>query len=81
MIFRTRPTYPTDPIRDKVVKRVAGISEPELLDWADVTGSGIARSLREYQKSGELLLLQEARDGVSALQAVIDSLVERSSRK
>jgi hypothetical protein len=81
VIFRTRPTYPTDPIREKVVKRVARIPEDDLFSWADVTGTGIARSLRDYQKTGEPLLLQDAREGVSALQAVIDSLVEQSSRK
>jgi glutathione S-transferase len=81
MFRRLRALYPTDPTREKVARRVARLSETELLAWADVTGTAIARSLRDYQLSRDPAPLQEAREAISALQAVIDSLVERSPRK
>lgn len=76
-LLRGKPTYPTDNVREKVTKRVARLSEAELLDWADVAGSAIARTLREYQRSHEPELLQEAREAISALQGVIDTLTQR----
>lgn len=76
-LLKSKPTYPTDNVREKVSKRVARLSEPELLDWADVAGSGIARTLREYQRCHDPELLQEAREAISALQGVIDTLAER----
>lgn len=76
-LLRGKPTYPTDNVREKVTKRVARLSEAELLDWADVAGSGIARTLREYQRSHEPELLHEAREAISALQGVIDTLTQR----
>ena len=79
-LLRARPTYPTDNVREKVSRRVSRLSEGELLDWADVAGSGIARTLRDYQRSHEPELLQEAQEAVSALQGVIDTLAERELR-
>jgi hypothetical protein len=79
-LLRARPTYPTDNVREKVAKRVSRLSEGELLDWADVSGTAIARTLRDYQRSHEPELLQEAADAVSALQGVIDTLTEREKR-
>lgn len=78
-LLKARPTYPTDNVREKVAKRVARLSEAEILDWADVTGSAIARTLREYQRSHEPELLQEAREAISALQGVIDTLSARET--
>ena len=79
-LLKARPTYPTDNVREKVSRRVSRLSEGELLDWADVAGSGIARTLRDYQRSHEPELLQEAQEAVSALQGVIDTLAERELR-
>lgn len=79
-LLRARPTYPTDAVREKVVKRVSRLSEGEMLDWADVAGSAIARTLREYQRCHEPELLQEAQEAVSALQGVIDTLARRELR-
>jgi hypothetical protein len=76
-LLRGRPTYPTDNVREKVTKRVSRLSEGELLEWADVAGSGIARTLRDYQRSHESALLEEAQEAISALQGVIDTLVAR----
>jgi hypothetical protein len=76
-LLKSRPTYPTDNVREKVARRVSRLSEGEMLDWADVVGSGIARTLRDYHRSHDPELLQEARDAVSALQGVIDTLAER----
>lgn len=78
-LLKAKPTYPTDTVREKVAKRVVRLSETELLDWADVAGSGIARVLREYQRSHEPELLTEAREAISALQGVIDTLSERET--
>jgi hypothetical protein len=79
-LLRRSPTYPTDGVRERTAKRVSRLSEAEMLAWADVTGSAIARNLREYQRSHDEVLLIEAREGVSALQGVIDTLVEREMR-
>jgi len=79
-LLRARPTYPTDNVREKVAKRVSRLSEGELLDWADVAGSGIARTLQDYHRGHEPELLQEAQEAVSALQGVIDTLAERELR-
>jgi hypothetical protein len=79
-LLRAKPTYPTDDVREKVAKRVSRLSEGEMLDWADVAGSAIARTLRDYHKSHEPHLLDEAREAVSALQGVIDTLTERELR-
>lgn len=79
-LLKARPTYPTDNVREKVARRVSRLSEGELLDWADVAGSGIARTLREYQRSHEPELLQDAREAISALQGVIDTLADREMR-
>lgn len=79
-LLRKPATYPTDDVREKVTKRVSRLSEGELLDWADVAGSGIARNLRDFQRSHDLSLLIEARDAVSALQGVIDTLADREMR-
>jgi len=79
-LLRARPTYPTDDVREKVARRVARLSEAEMLDWADVAGSAIARTLRDFHRSHEPELLQEAREAISALQGVIDTLAERELR-
>jgi hypothetical protein len=79
-LLKSKPTYPTDKVREKVARRVARLSEAEMLDWADVAGSGIARTLREYHRSHEPELLTEAREAISALQGVIDTLAEREVR-
>lgn len=79
-LLRARPTYPTDNVREKVARRVSRLTEGELLDWADVSGSGIARTLRDYQRSHEPALLEEAREAISALQGVMDTLTERALR-
>lgn len=79
-LLKARPTYPTDNVRERVARRVSRLSEGELLDWADVSGSAIARTLRDYQRSHEPELLQEAREAISALQGVIDALTERQMR-
>lgn len=79
-LLRARPTYPTDKVREKVARRVARLSEGEILDWADVAGSAIARTLRDYQRTHEPELLEEAREAISALQGVIDTLAERDMR-
>lgn len=78
-LLKARPTYPTDNVREKVAKRVSRLSEAEMLDWADVAGSAVARTLREYQRSHEPELLEEAREAISALQGVIDTLAERGT--
>lgn len=79
-LLKSKPTYPTDDVREKVAKRVSRLSEVEMLDWADVAGSAIARTLRDYHRSHEPELLQEAREAISALQGVIDTLTEREMR-
>lgn len=79
-LLRKPATYPTDDVREKVAKRVSRLSEGEMLDWADVAGTAIARNLRDFQRSHDEALLHEAREAISALQGVLDTLTERELR-
>lgn len=79
-LLRKPATYPTDNVREKAAQRASRLSEGEILDWADVAGTAIARSLRDYQRSHDGALLYEAREAISALQGVLDTLTERELR-
>ncbi len=64
-------------VRAKVRRRVERLSTPELLDRADQAGSGMARALQDYRRHGTVESLHEAEQGVVALDAVLEVLLER----
>ena len=66
-----------DSIRAKARRRVRKTTTPELLDWADQAGTGIAKALDDFRRYNTPESLQEAAEGVSALAGVVDVLCDR----
>lgn len=66
-----------DSVREKAEQRLARLSTPEVLNWADQAGSGVAKALDDYRRLGERESLLEAQDGISALAGVLDVLLNR----
>lgn len=61
----------------KARKRVARMSTHEMLEWADVAGSGMAKAFGDYRKEGAPEALDEIRQALLALSAVTDELAAR----
>lgn len=75
---RARDRVPeVDSVRSKARARLGRLKTPEVLNWADQAGSGIAKALDDYRRLGERESLLEAKEGVSALAGVIDVLLSR----
>lgn len=68
-----------DKVRDKARKRLSRLATPDVLNWADQAGTGIARALDDYRRLGERESLLEAQSGVAALAGVLDLLLQRDS--
>jgi hypothetical protein len=51
----------------KMEKRVAKMSNYELLEWADVAGSGMAKAFSDYRREPVEDSLIEIREGLQAL--------------
>lgn len=67
----------SDSVREKAKKRVSRVSTPDILNWADNAGSGVAKALDDYRRLGDKGSLDEAQRGISALAGVLDVLVDR----
>lgn len=68
---------PVDPIRAKAAERLSRLGNPDILNWADQAGTGIAKALDDYRRLGDFGSLQEAEDALSALAGVVDVLKRR----
>lgn len=66
-----------DSVRVKASARLGRLKTPEVLNWADQAGSGVAKALDDYRRLGGRESLLEARDGISALAGVLDVLLSR----
>lgn len=78
---RSQPTPKTTfGIPRKAYKRLRKLSTGEILDWADTAGSGIAKALMDYRKTGGLDPLNEAEMGLETLLASTQVLKEREER-
>lgn len=77
MFKREKPEH-GDPLRAKAEKRLSRLTNPDILNWADQAGTGIAKALDDYRRLGDPLALRDAQDGVSALAGAIDVLTSRN---
>lgn len=66
-----------DPTRTKAAKRLNRLPTPDVLNWADQVGSGIAKALDDYRKQDSPESLTEARQGAQSLLGVLDVLEGR----
>lgn len=80
MIFSKKKTIWEKPFSEKVARRVSKIPTSELEVWIDQTLYELGRLLSSYQKSREVVYLDEARSGAEALHAVVEELHKRSTR-
>lgn len=62
---------------DRARRRVARLSTHEILNWADSAGSGMAKAFDDYRKYGEEESLDELKQAVKSLEAVIEELRAR----
>lgn len=76
MFKRTLPEH-GDKLRAKAEKRLSRLTNPDILNWADQAGTGIAKALDDYRRLSDPLALREAQDGCSALAGAIDALTSR----
>lgn len=53
------------------------MSTHEMLDWADNVGSAMAALIQDYRRHHNEDSLDELNRGVSAMQAVVETLIER----
>jgi hypothetical protein len=58
-------------------RRVAKMGTNELLNWADVAGSGMAKGFSDYRREGDVLSLDEIHLALISLTAVTDELIIR----
>lgn len=75
MMFRRE--VDTDAIRAKARKRMDRQSEIDVLNWCEQAGSGVAKALDDYRRERSAFSLQEAQEGISALQGCLDSIRNR----
>lgn len=81
MRFPTRHREPdSDSVRHKAEQRLSRLPTPEVLNWADQAGTGVAKALDDFRRLGERESLVEAQEGVSALAGVLDVLLSRATR-
>jgi len=62
----------------KVQKRVSSLPTQELLTWADQVLYSIGKNLAGWQRSQNPQTLEEARLGAEVIQAITETLTERS---
>jgi len=58
----------------RMEKRVSKMSDYELLEWADITGSGMSKSFSDYRKGAPEESLIEIREGLQALWSLVREL-------
>lgn len=63
-----------DELYAKMEKRVSRMENYALLEWADITGSGMARAFSDYRKDADEVSLIEIREGLMALWALTREL-------
>lgn len=77
-IFKKTPW--NKPFSEKVAKRIAKIPTGELAMWADQSLFEISRCLSSYERTRELVYLNEALTGAEAVHAVVDELHRRMTQ-
>lgn len=61
------------------LRRFEKLPKIEILDWIDIAGSGIAKATDDYRRLGMPDSLQEARLGIIAVMAGIETLARRAN--
>jgi len=64
----------------KIQKRVASISTPDLVMWAENALYVIGKEITHHQRDKSLESLHEARMGAEALLAITDELLKRADK-
>lgn len=64
----------------KIQKRVANISTPDLVMWAENALYVIGKEITHHQRDKSLESLYEARMGAEALLAITDELLKRADK-
>jgi hypothetical protein len=79
MIFQKKKDGP-QPLT-KLQKRVAGISTPELITWAENALFVIGKEVTGWARSRDVALLEEADLGAEALYAITQELKKRAKHE
>jgi hypothetical protein len=66
--------------QSKLAKRVASISTPELIRWAENSLFVIGKNLTHWENNRDEFLLEEAHVGAEALFAITTELKSRNER-
>lgn len=72
-----KPPGPEHPIAVKAKQRIDRVPKDSALMWADTVGARMARSLSDYQRTGNDMFLVEAEDSALAMLGCVASLKER----
>jgi hypothetical protein len=62
---------------ERIRRRIASLSTPELLDWANLAVSGMMRHLDDFRRSPDEAHLAEVKLAAVTLDYVVDDLAER----
>jgi hypothetical protein len=66
---------------NQLIKRVATIPSGDIVFWADQAMSEIGRSLYSYENTREEIHLDEAMEGLTALEAIVMEMKYRSTTR
>jgi hypothetical protein len=70
---------PVNKLRERAAGRLERISRAEVLDWTDVSLSGVWKALEDYRKEPAADLLEEAERGLQMALGAVDDLRRRDS--
>lgn len=65
---------------EKARERVKLMQSYDLLEWADVAGSGMSKGFMDYRRHSYVESLREIRSTLMQLVALTDELIERKER-
>lgn len=66
-----------DAVRAKAGERLSRLTTPEVLNWVDQAGTGIAKAFDDYRKMGDEVSLMEVDSGLASLAGALDVLKSR----
>ncbi|MET9119925.1 hypothetical protein [Streptomyces sp. NPDC004528] len=69
--------WPNHPLRERAENRVKRLPAADLLDWADMSGTVVARALSRHRNQASREALEEAADGVMSLSVILQELLNR----
>jgi hypothetical protein len=63
--------------KGRTYKRMSTQDRSTILDWADDTGTAVAKALNEYRRHGDRLSLDDAKSGLLAVLSCVEVLQDR----